>query len=432
MYAIDLIKARKYVRKLKYLPQVALSRKGLRLAGSSVLKLTLFGAFFCLVSSFALSAEDFRFKYQAGDSYRILSTVRQDVYLNGDWVSKGDQLNRILIQVVKLEGKKAFHHIEYHNSRESPDEEGAFSYDRSYTSEFWRDDLGYYTIDPAFFVPVVQDVPVFPGKDVKVGDTWANTGLEVLDFRPQVEKPLRSTMPVMYRYEGPVEREGRKLELFLVDYTIWHSFKSEDSGYGFVRSLGGYSHQKIYWDPEGGRPVYYEENYSIQMNLNSGDVYEFTGTADARVIENKDYSRQKTREDLQKNLDTLNLPKVQLQETDEGLSITLEDLQFLPDSATLAPGELDKLHKIADILNTLPDRDLLITGHTALAGTKAGRQRLSEERAQSVAQYLLDQGVRSRDQIMYQGKGADEPVADNRTAEGMAQNRRVEILILDK
>ena len=55
-------------------------------------------------------------------------------------------------------------------------------------------------------------------------------------------------------------------------------------------------------------------------------------------------------------------------------------------------------------------------------------QSLSERRARSVYDYLLDQGVSSR-RMVYEGKGIHQPVASNNTAEGRAQNRRVEVLI---
>ena len=78
-----------------------------------------------------------------------------------------------------------------------------------------------------------------------------------------------------------------------------------------------------------------------------------------------------------------------------------------------------------------PERDILITGYTALAGTEEGRQRLSEERAAAVGQYLLDLGARSRDHMVYRGMGAKDPIADNSTPEGMRKNRRVEITIME-
>jgi len=86
---------------------------------------------------------------------------------------------------------------------------------------------------------------------------------------------------------------------------------------------------------------------------------------------------------------------------------------------------------IAEILKRYPDRDILVGGHTALAGTAEGRQKLSEERAAAVAEYLIDRGARTDTQIVVRGYGAEKPLADNSTEAGREKNRRVEITILE-
>jgi outer membrane protein OmpA-like peptidoglycan-associated protein len=92
---------------------------------------------------------------------------------------------------------------------------------------------------------------------------------------------------------------------------------------------------------------------------------------------------------------------------------------------------MQKLDRIAEILMNYPNRDILVGGHTALAGTAAGRLQLSVERAASVAEYFLSRNVRTPDRVVIRGYGAEQPIADNRTPEGMARNRRVEITILE-
>ena len=90
-----------------------------------------------------------------------------------------------------------------------------------------------------------------------------------------------------------------------------------------------------------------------------------------------------------------------------------------------------KLEQIAQILEAWPENDILVTGHTALAGTAKMRQELSEQRARAVADYMILLGVRDRFHIFTQGFGATKPVAPNTTEEGKARNRRVEITIMD-
>jgi outer membrane protein OmpA-like peptidoglycan-associated protein len=113
------------------------------------------------------------------------------------------------------------------------------------------------------------------------------------------------------------------------------------------------------------------------------------------------------------------------------VTLSWDSLQFYPNSSELLPGEEEKLAHIARILADIPGRDVLIEGHTALAGTAEGRQILSEERASAVGQYFLRRGIRSPGEIIIQGHGAQRPVASNSTEEGMRENRRVEITVLE-
>jgi outer membrane protein OmpA-like peptidoglycan-associated protein len=117
--------------------------------------------------------------------------------------------------------------------------------------------------------------------------------------------------------------------------------------------------------------------------------------------------------------------------TDEGITISLNNIQFMANSAELPEPEKRKLPEIAQILETISLRRILITGHTALAGTVEDRILTSLQRAQAVASYLVSLGARNADEIFVQGFGSERPVADNSTPQGMALNRRVEITILE-
>ena len=117
--------------------------------------------------------------------------------------------------------------------------------------------------------------------------------------------------------------------------------------------------------------------------------------------------------------------------TAEGITIRLSNIQFNANSADIPESEKQKLREIAGILKAIPGKNILITGHTAMAGTREDRQRTSSERAQAAASYLIALGARRINEITVHGYGADRPIADNRTPQGMALNRRVEITILD-
>jgi outer membrane protein OmpA-like peptidoglycan-associated protein len=106
-------------------------------------------------------------------------------------------------------------------------------------------------------------------------------------------------------------------------------------------------------------------------------------------------------------------------------------IQFMPNSAKLPETEKVKLRELAAVLSRYTDIGLFVTGYTALAGTAANRVRISTERAWAVADFLRLSGFRSGP-ITVRGHGARMPVGNNTTAEGMALNRRVEIIVHDR
>jgi len=119
-----------------------------------------------------------------------------------------------------------------------------------------------------------------------------------------------------------------------------------------------------------------------------------------------------------------------VEQTPQGIRLSVRDIRFLPDSDTILADEQWRLDAIAQTLVLVPDGRFLIEGHTASVGKPAGEKELSMLRAQKIAEELTKRGLKA-DQFMYAGYGGTKPVADNATAEGRAQNRRVEITILE-
>jgi outer membrane protein OmpA-like peptidoglycan-associated protein len=189
--------------------------------------------------------------------------------------------------------------------------------------------------------------------------------------------------------------------------------------------------QELLWDDLAGRAHYYEETYNLFIRTADGSRLEYRGEADGRVVGAPELDRENVERSIAEDIERNRIADATVRSDEEGVTIALENIQFAPDSAELLDSEISKLQWLEDILREYPDRDVLISGHTALAGNAAGRQRLSEERARSVGEYLLEQEVRDRSQLMYRGFGARRPIADNDTAAGRRRNRRVEITILE-
>lgn len=117
------------------------------------------------------------------------------------------------------------------------------------------------------------------------------------------------------------------------------------------------------------------------------------------------------------------------QET-RGVVLTLSgSVLFTSGSATLLPAAQVKLNDVADALvKQDPDSKMVVEGHTDSQGSASANQDLSQRRAQAVRDYLVSRGI-AGDRVTAQGFGSSKPVADNSSAEGRADNRRVEIVV---
>lgn len=118
-----------------------------------------------------------------------------------------------------------------------------------------------------------------------------------------------------------------------------------------------------------------------------------------------------------------------VREESRGTIITLSgQVLFAPGESTLLPIAAQRLTQVAQALRDQGARHLRVEGFTDSRGSPAGNQRLSQARAEAVRDYLVNQGVPTA-QVDAQGYGPDRPIADNRSAEGRANNRRVEIVV---
>jgi outer membrane protein OmpA-like peptidoglycan-associated protein len=126
---------------------------------------------------------------------------------------------------------------------------------------------------------------------------------------------------------------------------------------------------------------------------------------------------------LQQQIDALHAKP-----TDRGLVLTLGDVLFTSGKADLKPGATGPLSKLAAFLDKYPDRSVAIQGYTDSMGSDDYNQGLSERRAESVKSYLTGQGI-GASRLVASGKGRSDPVADNDSAAGRQQNRRVEVVI---
>jgi len=385
-------------------------------------------------------ADNFEYKHIKGAKYRILSVVDQAVFVNGVLSHRAEILNRVAVEVTDVRGNRGVHkasfqtseRIIYDSQQKTQTAVTGFQWSREYDSVFERDRLGQLTIDPRYYMPVVRNVPVFPGRDLKVLDRWSAPGHEVHDFRDTfgINEPYRIPFVANYIYVGEREWKGKSYPAFSISYRVATSPPPVRGRIYPTRYYGEFD-QLVFWDHSLGQAVAYEESFRITFEMSDRRKIEFRGNATAEFVESEEMDKQQLVSEIIEEINRLELPDVNVRAVEEGISISLENIQFYADSDRMLPGEQEKLDRIAEILKRYPERDILISGHAALAGSREYLLKLSQDRARVIADYLLSKNVRTADRIVTRGYGAEKPVADNSTEEGMRRNRRVEITILE-
>ncbi len=143
-------------------------------------------------------------------------------------------------------------------------------------------------------------------------------------------------------------------------------------------------------------------------------------SAQQSAEQNAEQARERLKEQLNQVLQT--------HETARGLIVNMSDVLFDFNKYTLKPEAREKLAKVSGILLAYPGLRLQVEGYTDNIGTDEYNQKLSEERAGSVRDYLVSQSVADAN-VSAAGYGKSNPVADNSSASGRAENRRVQLVV---
>ena len=384
----------------------------------------------------SLPADVFRFAYTKGEKYRILSQVHELVYVNGRFSHDVDILNKIAVAVTDTKEDAGYHVVDFQTSERLHGSQNTYEWTEHSTSEFWKDGRGAYTIDPSWFMPVIRNVPSFPEGDVPVGGTWSAPGMESHDFRTDfgIPEPFQFPFTASYRYVNNVTRNGIPFALLTIDYDISQPvIPPRGATRMSPTNIAGSSHQRYWWNIAERKPGFFEESFDFHFSFNTGDEVEYKGDSSGELVDSAPLDRTQVAGDIQKQLEAQGVPDVSVQPTDQGVTITLENVNFPPNSDQLLPAEQDKLRRISGILKKYADRDISVAGFTARAPgyTEDEYRALSEQRANAAANFLLSTGAVAAERLTARGMGASSPIGDNSTEAGRRKNRRVEITILE-
>ena len=277
-----------------------------------------------------------------------------------------------------------------------------------YQPQIFDEDSGY---------PLLRNFPILPETEFTpddIGKTWEGKCTVVV--RPKPEKTaVRIPVNAGFKYKGKTILNGQSVHH--VEAALGLRYKHSDMlGDKELMSSEGGRKTDIYLD-DINRPILIREKIDEEFFYADGKKIKHRGfllhfysyTVRAEIKPNKDFEVAKTK---------------------RGTMLRLKNLQFEPDRAVLLKGEEAKLDEIAKILKKSESEFFFVEGHTADVGKPEDEKNLSQERAKTVIEKLVKRGIPA-EKFIYQGAGGTKPIAPNGTEEGRAQNRRVEITIID-
>ncbi len=294
--------------------------------------------------------------------------------------------------------------------------------------------------------PSFRSFPTFPKDKIKIGDKWNATAERAVD---PLNKGIITRLPIyiQYQYTGDGKYHDEDIFILKAQWATRYGISYFDSqGDRELKSAMGSHKADIYVSKKTGCALLVRDIVDETFVYQDGNKINFQGfitlfteyppAVDREIIipslnriakNNDDKNDDDTQKDFFKDKD---VPDISYENTNRGIRLTIQNLQFKPNSSELLPGEENRLNQIAKVLKQAKNSMFLVEGHTASTGNISGEKQLSVERAYTIAEELIKRGI-SAEKFIYKGSGSSKPIASNETPEGMAKNRRVEITILE-
>ena len=294
------------------------------------------------------------------------------------------------------------------------------------SSSFLMDDNGNIQMLDDNGYPSFRSFPSFPKKNVEKGETWEAKAERAVD---PLNKNVFTRMPMYIQYTYLRDEVYNGEEVYLLSakwatrYGAGTKYVDEEGDQELVAASGNHN-ATICISKANGKVVVVRDTVDETFSYADGNKVNYKGTISLFTEYPPSIDEEKVVPEIAK------IDDVDIEKTEAGLLMNLQNLQFKPDSSELLPGENERLSKLADILKKFPNSQFLVEGHTANTGNPKGEMNLSLERAYSIVKELVNRGV-SEKQFICKGSGGTKPAADNSTPEGKAKNRRVEITILE-
>lgn len=300
--------------------------------------------------------------------------------------------------------------------------------------------------------PSFRSFPAFPKEKIKPGDSWTGKAMRSVD---PLNKGVPTKMPidVLYTYTGDEVVRGEEVYVFSAKWATRYGISYWDwGGDQELKSANGSHSATMYISKDTGYAIVVRDAVNENFIYKDGSVVSLRGTISMFTEYPPAVDRSRIIQSLQRvalisddEAEALKKPEkptvaqvaastgasnIKVENTTAGIRLTIQNLQFKPDSAELLPGEEKRLDQIASVLKEAGNSQFLVEGHSADTGYEKGEMKISAERAHAIAEALSKRGIQAS-RFITKGSGAHKPIADNSTPEGKALNRRVEITILE-
>ena len=277
--------------------------------------------------------------------------------------------------------------------------------------------------------PLRRGFPRIPTDSVEVGESWEAPGELVVD-PDWTGNYTRIGILAAYRYEGREEYQGRDVHRITAQYATRYRQGDDPAGDPELVRVSGSHISTILIAVDTLTPVLIRDRIEEQYRYSGGRSVTFRGFALTFYSTPVALDRPGVVAQIERRLEESAVEDIEVTENDEGVRLSLRDIRFVANEATILPEERGRLDALAEALAAVPERSFLVVGHTADIGLPEAQQELSVRRAQTVVEELTRRGI-DADRLIFEGRGGTEPVASNETEAGRAQNRRVEITVLE-
>ena len=303
----------------------------------------------------------------------------------------------------------------------------------------------HFTQDTGY--PPLRNFPASPAQPFKeddIGKKWIAESTIVV-CPQQGKNPTRIPVLAEYQYSGKKKYNGNDTHYVKAVFALRYHGEDHLGDADMLRSEGSRT-ADIYLD-DRNRPLFIREKIDetffykdAETIRQRGFLLHFYDYGQHTVYNGGSIPATALLERSKNPVKTENLNKERIkdkgdgifnvQETPRGILLNLKNLHFVADKAELLHGEDKKLDEIAAVLKTLTFKNLFVEGHTADVGDKSTQHGLSLRRAKTVVDELTKRGIPAG-VFIYSGAGGSKPIASNETEAGRAQNRRVEITVMD-